>query len=471
MNRPILALKAGTRPSALALTQTRTALDRMENMLEGIAFKMVQITSVGDTDRTTDLRESPADFFTRELDTALLNGEVDLAVHSAKDLPEPMPKNIAWFWLPWREEPRDVLILAKGRNIADLPENPVIGVSSERRAEYCSQRFPGGIQKNVRGNIEERIAQVDRGDFDMVVMAAAALFRLGLEERITEWIELNELDVPEGQGHLAITFREGDERMEALRNLFMHAANTSSHKTDLGALRGKKILLTCSAALQEKAMARVRDFGGRPIPFPLIRLERKRGFQLRSAEFDWVVITSPSAVRCLDNSDGNPDSTKWMVCGRGTAEELAKRGIRTTAQPASNFSGEALIELARETLKPGEKILRLRSDKAGPQLADALRETGADVDDVVFYSNVHVAHRSLPPFDAILFASTSAVESFIHQWGPQPLKEKNLVAIGTPTSKALEKQGLTPTVIAREATMESAIASLAGHVVSETLRG
>ena len=91
MKRLPVVFKAGTRPSSLALTQTRAALDRIESLLEGIAFEMVQITSVGDTDRTTDLRESPADFFTRELDSTLLCGEVDLAVHSAKDLPDPMP--------------------------------------------------------------------------------------------------------------------------------------------------------------------------------------------------------------------------------------------------------------------------------------------------------------------------------------------------------------------------------------------
>ncbi len=221
--KPIRSIKAGTRPSSLALTQTRAALDRMEGMLDGVAFGMVQITSVGDTDRTTDLRESPADFFTRELDASLLRGEIDLAVHSAKDLPDPLPEGIDWFWLPWREEPRDVLVLAPGRTVADLPSEPVIGVSSDRREAYCTQRFPNGIQKNIRGNIAERIEQVDDGTYDIVVMAAAALVRLGIEERITEWIPLDDLEVPEGQGHLAITFREGDGRMMALRSLFMQA--------------------------------------------------------------------------------------------------------------------------------------------------------------------------------------------------------------------------------------------------------
>lgn len=212
-------LKAGTRPSGLALTQSRAALDRIESLCENLRFESVPISSVGDRDRTTDLRESPADFFTRELDDALLRGDIDLAVHSAKDLPDPVPQGIGSFWLPWREEPRDVLVLAKGRSVADLPDNPVVGVSSDRREDYTSRRFPKGIQKPVRGNIEERIAQVDDGSFDIVIMAAAALVRLGMQDRISEWIELDELKVPEGQGYLAITFREGDPEILALRDL------------------------------------------------------------------------------------------------------------------------------------------------------------------------------------------------------------------------------------------------------------
>ena len=702
MGKPKTTLKAGTRPSGLALTQTRRALDRIEGMLEGVAFEMVPITSIGDTDRTTDLRESPLDFFTRELDEALLHGDIDLAVHSAKDLPDPMPDDIDWYWLPWREEPRDVLVLSKGRKVSDLPDNPVIGVSSDRREEYCTRRFPIGIQENIRGNIEERIAQVDNGDFDVVVMAAAALLRLGIEERITEWIPLDELEVPEGQGYLAVTFRKGDERMQALRNLFMQAvifagagvgnkelctiatlralkrcdiclydslidkslldelpplaqaidvgkrcgahsreqhvttrlicecarqskrvvrlkggdpgifgrlaeeteslenlgipyrvipgisalqaATTGTgmlltrrdvsrgfvaltprksggeiarcdaemksrlpviyymsikaiepisqqlledgwvgdtpaaiiynaggederifkttlgklpdhaqphcvkqpglvmvgattafgYETKLGALQGKKILLTCSDALQQKATDLVRDLGGQPIQFSLIHLECRRNIVLGCAEFDWLVVTSPSSVRCFMEIVRHQDIDlrtipKIMVCGRGTADEFIKYGLHADAQPESGFSAEALIELARKTVKPGEKILRVRSDKAGPELAAALRETGVDVEDAVIYDNARITYDALPEFDAVFFASASAVESFIDQWGTGALVGKTISVIGNPTALALEKQNLKPDIIAREATVMGAINSFAGYFLSNIL--
>ncbi|MCF7816787.1 MAG: uroporphyrinogen-III C-methyltransferase [Kiritimatiellales bacterium] len=702
MKRSPTVFRAGTRPSSLALTQSRAALDRIESLLDGVAFEQVKITSVGDTDRTTDLRESPADFFTRELDAALLRGDIDLAVHSAKDLPEPMPAGIDWYWLPWREEPRDALILAKGRKISDLPGNPVIGVSSARREAYCTKRFPSAIQKNIRGNIDERIAQVDNGTYDIVVMAGAALVRLGIEERITEWIPLDELEVPEGQGHLAVTFREGDERMTALRNLFtpavvfagagvsnkelctvatlhalqrcdiclhdslidpsllaelpphasaidvgkrcgahskeqhettrlicecarqskrivrlkggdpgifgrlaeetealehlgipfrvipgisaLQAATTGTgmlltrrdisrgfvaltprmhggglarcdaemksqlpviyymsikaiepiarqllddgvpadtpvalvfnaggedeniikttlgelpsqsmphcvkqpgliivgnitayaYKTELGALQGRKILLTCSEAIQEKAAALVRDFGGRPIQLPLIRLKCRRGFQPRCAEYDWLVVTSPSSVRAFmelihDQKIDYRTIPKIMVCGRGTADEFAQYNLQVDAQPESDFSAEALIELAKATLKPDDKILRVRSDKAGPQLAEALRSNGADVEDAILYDNERIDHGDLPGFDVVFFASASAVDSLVGQWGTAALAGKTICVIGKPTAQALEKHGLRHDIMAREATVMGAIHSCAEYFVGEKL--
>ena len=702
MKKSPIVLKAGTRPSSLALTQSRGALDRIEGMLENIVFEMVPITSVGDTDRTTDLRESPLDFFTRELDDALLRGEIDFAVHSAKDLPYPPSEGIDWFWLPWREEPRDVLILAKGQTVADLPEKPVIGVSSDRREAYSNLKFPDGIQKPIRGNIEERIAQVDDGAFDIVIMAGAALNRLNLRDRITEWIPLDELEVPEAQGYLAITFREGDERLMAFRNLFMHAVvfagagvsnkelctlatlhalkecdiclydslidktlldelpphaqaidvgkrcgahskeqhettklickcvrqskkvvrlkggdpgifgrlaeetealeklgipfrvipgisalqaattgtgmlltrrgvsrgfvaltprmhggklakcdaemkdrlpviyymsikaiepisrqmledghapdtpaalvfnaggedeqiirttlgelpnqatthcikqpglimvgdiTAHAYRTDLGALQGKKVLLTCSDAIQQKAANLVRDVGGLPVQFPLIKLKCRHHTPLQCAVYDWLVVTSPSSVRAfMEIVDYQKIDfrtiPKIMVCGRGTAAEFAEYGIRVDAQPEAAFSAESLMALASEITQPGEKILRVRSDKAGPDMAMALREMGVEVDDTVIYDNIRVDYEELSEFDTVFFASASGVESLIGQWGVEALSGKTIVVIGKPTAEALSRFDLKPDVVAREATVPGAIQSLAEHLVSHAM--
>lgn len=211
-----VTFRVGARGSRLSLLQAEGALVRLRERT-GCGFELRAFSSPGDRDQATDLRVSPGDFFTRDLDEALLRGEIDCAVHSAKDLPpEGPPEGVDWFWLPWREGPRDCLV---ARTAA--PRR--IGVSSGRRDAWAAQRFPEAERLTLRGGIPERLAKLDAGDYDAMVIAAAALHRLGLQGRITEYIPLSELTPPPGQGVLAMTFRRGDARMRALRNLFMKA--------------------------------------------------------------------------------------------------------------------------------------------------------------------------------------------------------------------------------------------------------
>ncbi|MFA4943909.1 MAG: uroporphyrinogen-III synthase [Lentisphaeria bacterium] len=220
MTDSLPVFRAGTRGSNLARRQTRAALARLAAPLPGLSFETVVLTTPGDRDRATDLRTSPADFFSRDLDEAISRGDLDCALHSAKDLPDPLPAGLDCFWLPWREDPRDALVLPA--DATALPKGPCrIGVSSHRREEYCRQRFPAAELAPIRGNIEERLAQLDRHDYGLIVMAAAALHRLGLAHRIHEYIPRDQLAVPDAQGSLALTFRRGDSRFLALRNLFL----------------------------------------------------------------------------------------------------------------------------------------------------------------------------------------------------------------------------------------------------------
>ncbi|MBI2437763.1 MAG: hydroxymethylbilane synthase, partial [Lentisphaerae bacterium] len=190
MRKSSRVLRAGTRSSKLALVQARSALRNLQAALPGIAFEEVHFSSPGDRDRASDLQESPPDFFTRDLDQALSASKLDCAIHSAKDLPEPMPAELDWCWLPWREDPRDALVLSIGKGLAELPAQPRLGVSSARRADYGRKRFPKAHLLPIRGDIEDRLAQLDAGAYDLALMAGAALRRLGLDDRIAEWIPL-----------------------------------------------------------------------------------------------------------------------------------------------------------------------------------------------------------------------------------------------------------------------------------------
>ena len=246
--------KTGMRDSPLSLIQSSNAIRLMEDLFQDIKFEKMPMSSPGDKDRTTDLRIAAPDFFTRFLDDAVRSGEVDCAVHSAKDLPVPVPEDLDWFWLPWYEDQRDALILAPGKTRDDFPEKPVFGISSERRQEWAYEHFPNAIMKNIRGNIDMRIAQVDSGDYDAVIMAVAALNRLDITDRITEYIPLSELEVPEAQGYLAVTFLKGNEEMQKLRNFFMKTINfvgAGPGDPNLITNAGIKVLKNCDICLYD----------------------------------------------------------------------------------------------------------------------------------------------------------------------------------------------------------------------------
>ncbi|MGN0852494.1 MAG: SAM-dependent methyltransferase [Kiritimatiellia bacterium] len=210
----------------------------------------------------------------------------------------------------------------------------------------------------------------------------------------------------------------------------------------LGAWGGRRVLLTCSEAVQEQAALAVEDRGGRPIRQPLIRLVPSAAFRARAAavaDYQAIVLTSPSAVRiffgtCPCDRRRLP---AFYTCGAGTDAELRTFGVCSDVMPARDFSARGLIaEIARLDLT-GRKILRLRSARAGAAVAEALRAAGGTVDDVVLYDNVDCAPARLPPFDDVFFASASAVEVFRRHYGDGAFAGKGVHVMGQPTRAAL----------------------------------
>lgn len=716
-------IKIGTRSSRLALTQTADTVARLASIFPALDFETFPFSSPGDRDRQTDLKLSDPDFFTRDLDDAVINGDIDAAMHSAKDLPDVMNSKLDWLWLPWHEDQRDVLIgngkLETGnssdhptRATATVPSEKIakspnpricIGVSSARREEYCRQRFSEADLLPIRGNIEDRIAQLDEGEYDLLIMAAAGLKRLGLQERISEYIPLTELPPPPGQGYLAITFRKGDQRFEIMRSLFIHpvifagsgpgnpelatvacvnalkhcdiclydslapdellknipenaqaiyvgkrsgqhskkqteicglitsysrqgkvvvrlkggdagifgrlaeevealdelsltyqvipgisslqsasaetgmlltrrgtsrgfsvmtprkegsaeyqaitpeenlkfprvyfmgksvisqiiddllaekwqkdvpaavifsagtddqfiisgtianiAEKTAAHDDNNqpgllivgpnadekylykphGAMAGRKIMVTCSEALQEKALGEIRRFGGKPILMPMIRITATPSFVAPSSfnEIDYLLLTSPTAVKIFFNliHIDLRQLPKIMVCGPGTACEFRQIGINPDLIAEDDFGVSGLIKVAEKHLKPGTKILRLCSDQASEELSCELRKLGCEVTDQILYHNTPHKYETLPEFDAVIFASSSGVKAFIDNFGSDSLGAKILSVLGQPTLNTVKQ--LIPnckTVVAREATIPGTVNALAEYYVNE----
>lgn len=210
-------LRIGTRGSALALAQTGLMADRLREL--GHAVETVTIKTGGDRAQTDRSMMTGRGAFVKELERALIDGQIDLAVHSAKDLPTDLAAGTAIAALPPREDPRDALASRDGIGLEDLPEGARVGTESPRRRAFLLLRR-GDLQvAPVRGNVDTRLAKLDAGEYDALVLAVAGLVRMGRADRIDQRLEPEVMLPAVGQGALAIQMRAGDPLAEAVRPL------------------------------------------------------------------------------------------------------------------------------------------------------------------------------------------------------------------------------------------------------------
>jgi uroporphyrinogen III methyltransferase/synthase len=178
-------------------------------------------------------------------------------------------------------------------------------------------------------------------------------------------------------------------------------------------------------------------------------------------------------VRCFGEvlRDGWVDLRKvpkLVTCGGGTSRELWALGLQADIEPKTDFSADSLLKTVEPLMGARPRILRLRSDKAGPALAGALRAMGGTVEDCVLYHNLPIPQGVKPVCDVAFFASASAVEVYDQQWGADSLKGVLVVAIGKPTLAALTKRGIVVDLVPPEATVESSMEALAAHYVQKS---
>ncbi len=195
-------MKIGSRDSKLAIIQAEEVIKKLN-----IPCELVTMKTTGDMilDRTLD-KVGGKGLFVKELDRALISGEVDLTVHSLKDVPMEQPKGFPLIAYSKREDARDVLVLPE--NIDSLDAKKPIGCSSARRRVQLKRLFPDMEIKPVRGNIQTRLKKLDNGEYSALVLAAAGLHRLGLQDRISKYFSINEILPAAGQGILAIQGKE-----------------------------------------------------------------------------------------------------------------------------------------------------------------------------------------------------------------------------------------------------------------------
>jgi hydroxymethylbilane synthase len=219
----------GSRGSKLALWQSEWVRSRLRELRPEAEIRIEIIKTSGDVMLNVPLATiGGKGVFTKELEEALLAGEIDLAVHSLKDLPTTLPDNLSITAITEREDARDALVLREGdaaqhNSLNGLPRGAIVGTSSLRRQAQLKHLRPDVQIKDLRGNVDTRLRKLDEGGYDAIILASAGLRRLGFERRINAAIEHEEMLPAVGQGALGIETRAGDARTEALTALLDHA--------------------------------------------------------------------------------------------------------------------------------------------------------------------------------------------------------------------------------------------------------
>jgi len=210
-------LVIATRRSRLALWQAEHVKGRLEALHKGLAVELLPLSTRGDEllDQRLDTVGGKG-LFIKELENALADGRAQLAVHSMKDVPADLPPGFEIAAILSREDPRDAFVSNQYRKLADLRKNAVLGTSSLRRAAQIKERRPDVQLKLLRGNVETRLAKLDRGEYDAIVLAVAGLVRLGLAARIGERLEPEASLPAPGQGAMGIECMSGRADVLAL---------------------------------------------------------------------------------------------------------------------------------------------------------------------------------------------------------------------------------------------------------------
>ncbi|WDG81479.1 hydroxymethylbilane synthase [Pseudomonas chlororaphis] len=248
-------IRIATRKSALALWQAEHVKARLEAAHPGLIVTLVPMVSRGDK-----LLDSPLSkiggkgLFVKELETALLENEADIAVHSMKDVPMDFPEGLGLFCICEREDPRDAFVSNTYSSLDDLPAGSIVGTSSLRRQAQLLARRPDLQIRFLRGNVNTRLAKLDAGEYDAIILAAAGLIRLGFEDRISSSISVDDSLPAGGQGAVGIECRTADSEIHKLLAP-LHHVDTADRVTAERALNkhlngGCQVPIACYAVLE-----------------------------------------------------------------------------------------------------------------------------------------------------------------------------------------------------------------------------
>jgi len=272
-------IRIATRKSALALWQAEHVKARLEQAHPGLLVTLVPMVSRGDKLLDAPLAKiGGKGLFVKELETALLENEADIAVHSMKDVPMDFPAGLGLYCICEREDPRDAFVSNTFASLDALPAGSVVGTSSLRRQAQLLARRPDLKIQFLRGNVNTRLAKLDAGEYDAIILAAAGLIRLGFEARIRAFISAEDSLPAGGQGAVGIECRTADAELHALLAP-LHHADTADRVNAERALNkrlngGCQVPIACYALLEGDQLW-LRGLVGQPDGGLLLRAEAR----------------------------------------------------------------------------------------------------------------------------------------------------------------------------------------------------
>lgn len=328
-------IRIGTRGSALALWQARHVQQALARHYPGQPFEIQVIHSEGDFDKESPLTQiGGRGVFTSALQQALMAGEIDLAVHAAKDMPTLSPEGLAISAFTEREDPRDVVVSRHGVGIDALPPEPIIGTSSQRRAVQVRQLRSDARIVDLRGNIDTRLRKAASEEYDAVILAAAGLIRMGWEDRITDFLPVARFTPSPGQGVLAIETRAAPDPMAKIaaaladRDVTIEVSVEREFLRDIGG--------GCTAPIG--AHARVETFHGRDIVRFWAMLGSDDGTRLERVYDEFPPDAAESAVMTISQTlirSVTPNRTGDTPADRDTRALMKKQVLVTGTGPVA----------------------------------------------------------------------------------------------------------------------------------------
>ena len=308
-------IKIGTRGSKLALWQANWVKSALKAGHPSLSVELVAIKTKGDKILDVPLAKvGGKGLFVKEIEDALLNGRIDLAVHSMKDMPAEIPNGLCIGAIPKRETPQDVLISREGLLLSQLKQNARIGTSSLRRTAQLLHARPDLVVLPLRGNLDTRLKKLETENFDAIILAAAGVKRLGLEHRITEYLDEKVMLPAVGQGALCIEIRENDPEVKSIIALLEH------HQTR-------------TVVLGERAFLN-RLEGGCQVPIAAHGKIEKSAFTLCG-----LVASVDGTIVIRETLSGHKDSSE--IIGVKLADRLAEMGAKTIMENLTRINRES----------------------------------------------------------------------------------------------------------------------------------